>query len=196
MARGIPHRTIPLYTIRLTPKGSGLEGDRFDEITRQWGTAGVSRRTILRLLAGSVLGTLAVLGPGLREAAAVGLVSDPCSKDTDCFEGSVCRGPRRGQKRCRCRYGRVDCGDGKCWILATSERNCGTCGNPCSRGQLCCNSTCREDCPTGQVLNDATCECQVCSPSGVRCGRTGNPPCCSGLCKKKRGTRKQFCASV
>ena len=33
----------------------------------------------------------------------------------------------------------------------------------------------------------------ACLENGERCGREGDDQCCSGLCKRKRGTNKKFC---
>ena len=37
---------------------------------------------------------------------------------------------------------------------------------------------------------------QECSPDGTRCGRATDPECCSGWCKRKRGSRKKFCRAA
>ena len=34
---------------------------------------------------------------------------------------------------------------------------------------------------------------QSCAVNGTRCGRATDPECCSGWCKRKRGTNKKFC---
>jgi hypothetical protein len=76
---------------------------------------------------------------GRAHAAATtcGLVGDVCDGNGDCCPGSVCRTPAGGgPTRCRCRYRRSECA-GKCWVLETSERNCGVCGNRCPAGISC-----------------------------------------------------------
>ncbi|HEX5498680.1 MAG TPA: Ig-like domain-containing protein [Thermomicrobiales bacterium] len=75
-------------------------------------------------------------------ATKCGLVGDACAGNGDCCPGSVCRTPAGGgPTRCRCRYRRSECG-GKCWVLDTSERNCGACGNRCPAGVTCQNGQC------------------------------------------------------
>jgi hypothetical protein len=44
---------------------------------------------------------------------------------------------------------------------------------------------------TGLVARDVA--GQTCLANGTRCGRAGDLPCCSGWCKRKRGTTKKFC---
>jgi len=36
----------------------------------------------------------------------------------------------------------------------------------------------------------------ACAVNGIRCGRAGDRPCCSGRCVRKRGTHKRFCRRV
>jgi hypothetical protein len=43
---------------------------------------------------------------------------------------------------------------------------------------------------TGLVSEEAR---AACSGPGKRCGRSGDRLCCSGICKRKRGSRKKFC---
>src|SRR4051794_9188679 len=40
---------------------------------------------------------------------------------------------------------------------------------------------------------DGTLAASACGKNAARCGRPGDPPCCSGLCKRKRGTHKLTC---
>jgi hypothetical protein len=44
---------------------------------------------------------------------------------------------------------------------------------------------------TGLVARDVV--AQDCAANGTHCGRAGDLPCCSGWCKRKRGTSKRFC---
>ena len=47
---------------------------------------------------------------------------------------------------------------------------------------------------TGLVTRDVV--GQGCLANGSRCGRASDPACCSGLCKRKRGSRKKSCRST
>ena len=44
---------------------------------------------------------------------------------------------------------------------------------------------------TGLLARDGV--AATCSPDGTRCGGSTSVTCCSGLCKKKRGSHKKFC---
>jgi hypothetical protein len=44
---------------------------------------------------------------------------------------------------------------------------------------------------TGLLIRDVA--AASCSPDGTRCGGSTGVTCCSGFCKRKRGTHKQFC---
>ncbi len=96
-------------------KEEPVDGHRFDAITRAVATGGTSRRSLLKLMAGSATaGLLALVGVGAAEAA-------------------PCRSPN------------ARCGKGKnsiCTDLSSDEANCGACGNACGTGQMCCNGTC------------------------------------------------------
>ena len=43
---------------------------------------------------------------------------------------------------------------------------------------------------TGLLTRDVA---AACSPDGTRCGGSTGVTCCSGFCKRKRGTHKRFC---
>ncbi len=36
----------------------------------------------------------------------------------------------------------------------------------------------------------------ACATNGTRCGRARDAPCCSGICKRRRGTHKRFCRAA
>jgi hypothetical protein len=47
---------------------------------------------------------------------------------------------------------------------------------------------------TGLVVADGA--AQQCLATGNRCGRADDPECCSGWCKRNRGSRKKFCRAA
>ena len=47
---------------------------------------------------------------------------------------------------------------------------------------------------TGLVVKDVAAE--ECLAAGARCGRATDPPCCSGWCKRKHGSRKKVCKAA
>ena len=54
-----------------------------------------------------------------------------------------------------CLLGLSDCDEAGCVDLSSDELNCGSCGNACSGGMQCLDSTCR--CPGGTVDCGGTC---------------------------------------
>ena len=147
----------------------------------------------------------------MRAAATTcGLVGTACAASEECCPGSVCRAPAGGgPNRCRCRYRRTEC-NGKCWVLTTSERNCGACGNrcpagvtcengrcggsctkdgDCGTGERCCGGTCHTTCGTGTCVDFAT-DRNHCGACGNACG--AGRACCGGSCRDACPAGKAF----
>jgi hypothetical protein len=65
----------------------------------------------------------------------------------------------------------TDC-NGACRYLMTDNKNCGTCGNSCSRINSCKTGNC--SCSNGNCVSDNNCEGVVC--------QDGETVCCNGRC--------------
>lgn len=80
---------------------------------------------------------------------------------------------------CQCVTGSSLCtgagfgGTPACVFLNSSSQNCGTCGNICTGGSLCCNGTCVDVLSPSSTAN--------CGRCGATC--TGTQVCCQGFCR-------------
>ncbi len=131
-----------------------MNGHRFDDLTRSFGAAATSRRTLLRTVA---VGAIAALLPvtqrdvvaqatcdaPLRECGGtcVNPSSDPvhCGAcGTACGEGESCQaGACSGATPCD------GCGVADvCTDFATNDEHCGTCGNACPADRACRGGQC------------------------------------------------------
>lgn len=164
-----------------------MDGRRFDAIARE-AAAGATRRSVLKLLIGGVLGGLA--GVRARDAGAVCIpFGVRCAGGTQCCTGNCV------DNKCACRTGLTRCGD-SCLNLLTNERNCGACGASCAAGRTCCNGRCADTnnnpnhcgacgrrCPTG-----VTCVNGACSSSGTACAVATDCPDDGNPCTVRRCT--------
>ncbi len=162
-----------------------MDHQRFDELTRSLAT-GASRRTTLKLLAGSALG--GVLGLlGLEEAAAAcRLAGQRCDAAHSCCKGGKCAAD--GHCKCKQSAGFFACdGPGtRCVNINTSENHCGACGNACGENEICLDGDCTPMCEDGLqngLETDIDCGGPLCLPcaNGQRC--TENADCTSDLCE-------------
>lgn len=152
-----------------------MDGHRFDEISRV--LASLSRRRMLRGLAGGVLAALPA-GLGIEQAAArCGRVGEGCRKRRDCCRGEVCR-----RRRCTCEAEEDACG-GKCCA------DCFLDSDPAK--EFCCPAA--KVCPTAEFgeiccYPDEACRGDVCCCDGcqgtVVCRGTCCPAyaCCGDGC--------------
>jgi sugar lactone lactonase YvrE len=124
---------------------------------------------------------------GLGALFAVGLSAS--------FQAEITQAKRKKHKK-PCKAPRERCG-GKCLAIQNDDRNCGACGNRCSRTEICRNGQCEVilppvDCPVGeccednQICNgDGRCrdgQCQplpTCLPVDGRAGPEDPVQCCS-----------------
>ena len=146
-----------------------MERTRFDTLAVALGT-GLSRRTVIRALAGAAAG--AVMVPGAVRGAGTCTPPGPrnfCNADSECCSTALCR-----NGACTCPAGTRPCGatcapaDRDCGCLAAGQRrcggrcvdrlrdpqNCGACGNVCRPGQTCSQGKC---CPKGTVNCNGSC---------------------------------------
>ena len=148
-----------------------MDAHRFDRLAVAL-AATPSRRRVLRLLAGSALGSL--LGARARGEAAgqagCGLVGAGCTVNDDCCRGARCN----ARNRCACRAGAgfsacPVAGGERCFRLQTDRDHCGACGNACADGELCCGGACVDPATDGEHCGG----CDRFCPSA---------PCCEGAC--------------
>ncbi len=155
----------------------------FDELTKGLASGSVSRRKVLRMMGGALVGGLLASIPGV--ALAQGKPA-PCPSGKKCGRNCcphasfVCS---RG--KCACPTGTTSCG-GQCvdpTIFQTDPSNCGSCGNVCAGGKTCQAGGCA--CPAGQtdcggVCRDLATDELNCGICGSACG-TGQS-CVGGQC--------------
>jgi hypothetical protein len=135
-----------------------MDGSRFDCVAKSWAN-GISRRTILRGLAASVIGLVAA--PAARSEAAITCYAagQACNFDVECCVGTCTFGV------CRCPAGKVNCNglcrdtcNVICRDLKSDSNNCGFCGNTCRKGSHCANGKC---CGQGEVNCGGVCVPQI-----------------------------------
>ncbi len=200
-------------------EGTGVDGERFDEIARAAATG--SRRRLLKALAAGVLaGPAALLG---REEAAAG-----------CPRGKKrCRGRCIAKDRCcggcpKCHH----CDGGRCvpnpvplcdpeqcqQAFCDVAANDWTCESTCGEGDVCCNGHCEPACtngcdpdpgqaclcekpPAGKTYCSAEHTCVDGQTDPNHCGSCGNAcaegePCVDGQCKATCPSGETPCGDV
>jgi len=154
------------------PLGKGAQVSKettnrsFDELARALASDSLSRRKVLRLMGGALLGAALGSVPGVAWAD-----DDRCSEgQTRC--GDRCVNLKTNERHCgscsnRCRSTQTCC-KGRCVNLQKNERHCGRCGHRCEEGQECVGGVCQGGCPIGTT------------PCGTQCCQTGET-CLQGL---------------
>jgi Stigma-specific protein, Stig1 len=148
-----------------------VDGQRFDDLARSLAN-GISRRGLLKVIAGAAASAVFVRWPTGRAAGQDSGVSCPLRLGQSCTDASGC-----GGDACPT----YDCCGGVCVDLATDPANCGTCGTTCDTGN-CVENTC---CPAGAILCgdacvDPTADTNNCGGCGVVC--PPGQPCLAGVC--------------
>jgi hypothetical protein len=151
----------------------------FDELAKGLANSKLSRRGMLRMLGGALLGGTLASIPGVAWAAKSGCASGVTCKGKCCPVGATCTKGARGG--CTCPTGQTAC-SGQCVSLTTNQ-NCGSCGNACSGGKTCQGGACA--CPQGQTDCGGVCVFAACGG-----GSTFNPNSCRCECEPGR----QYCA--
>ncbi|MCA9575820.1 MAG: MopE-related protein [Polyangiales bacterium] len=122
-----------------------------------------------------------------RNADHCGMCGAECDAGQACCQGG-CRAP--SSPLCQgcptdCSANGESCCMGSCVDTQTDEQSCGSCGNACDPGELCCGGTCVPD----DAANCGTC--------GNSCG--SGSLCCDGACVANNelncGSCGNFCAS-
>jgi hypothetical protein len=151
----------------------------FDELAKGLANGKLSRRGMLRMLGGALLGGTLASIPGVAWAAKPGCASGVTCKGKCCPVGATCTKGAGGG--CTCPTGQTACG-GQCVSLTTNQ-NCGSCGNACSEGKTCQGGTCA--CLQGQT--DCEGVCRNLLTDTANCGICGNAcatgaSCVNGQC--------------
>jgi hypothetical protein len=146
-----------------------MDGSRFDELTKRM-SGGLSRRAMLRGLAGGLLGAAGLAAANTGAEAKKG--GSGGGGGNSCPDGGIsCRGQCLTSAQ-----------------LATDSRNCGACGARCSSCEICSGSACvsnGDPCCGVRCSGGDTCQGGVCVPppciprcQGQECGDDG----CGGTC--------------
>ena len=154
----------------------GMDGRKFDDYTKALAT-GVSRRQVIKGLAGGALGAAvaAVFGSRSDADAACRRIRHPCEGTQECCTGLVCvEAAFEGKSERCCPPGQVACGTGCC-----AAGQCCQQGNQevCLASGQCCTAA---NCPAStDPCKVATCTNGVCGFGNASNGTTcnDNNPC-------------------
>ncbi len=161
-----------------------MDSSRFDDVVRAWGCG--TRRSMLRLVAGTATGALVLGQLGIDDASAGCVAPGKKCKSKNGDKKKCCGGAKCQGKKCKCPEGAIACG-----------KNCCKPGQIC-QGDTCVNGTlepgdhCDPDepfaCETGNCQcipfeDDQICTCrqETCFGFGVPCENTVQ--CCTGGCE-------------
>lgn len=173
---------------------------RLDVIARGL-ASGMSRREALRTGGAAFLGAMAIT-PFDAWAAVTGRCPHHrvhCN-GTCCPPGEVCIPPthKHGRHRCGCPHHLERCG-GKCTDTRTNPRHCGSCGHPCSAGEVCSHGQCASQCPAGETACSGACvtlasDPQHCGSCGQTCG--AGEVCSQGRCASQCPAGQTACGGA
>jgi hypothetical protein len=163
----------------------------FDELAKGLANGKLSRRGMLGMLGGALLGGALASIPGVARAAKPGCASGVTCKGKCCPVGATCAKGAGGG--CTCPTGQTVC-SGQCVSLTTNQ-NCGSCGNACSGGKTCQSGACA--CPQGQTACGGV--CRDLATDVANCGQCGNAcaqgaSCVGGQCACPSGL--ELCAGT
>ncbi len=163
----------------------------FDELAKGLANGKLSRRGMLGMLGGALLGGALASIPGVAWAAKPGCASGVTCKGKCCPVGATCAKGAGGG--CTCPTGQTVC-SGQCVSLTTNQ-NCGSCGNACSGGKTCQSGACA--CPQGQTACGGV--CRDLATDVANCGQCGNAcaqgaSCVGGQCACPSGL--ELCAGT
>ena len=165
-----------------------MEDLRFDALARSCGSG--TRRSVLRLLAGTGVGALVLGRLGIEDAAAACVAPGRKCKtkkgpNKKCCGGAKCKGGR-----CKCKNGGVGCGKGCCEpgqiCLDGKPQEC--VNGPLQPGEICdpekqlgCDSG---KCVCVTVGEQTACTCRevACKGFATECAETSE--CCQGFCSE------------
>jgi hypothetical protein len=165
-------------------KETQVDHSRFDDVVKS--LSGGTRRSLLRLMAGTAAGALVIGSLGLEEAAAACVKpGKKCDKKDKCCGGAKCKGGK-----CKCTNGGATCGKACCAPGQICEDAASsTCANgPLQPGDFCdpdqpleCQSG---ECECVTIGENTACECrqQGCFGQGIECTKTSQ--CCKGFCSE------------
>jgi hypothetical protein len=170
-------------------KETQLESSRFDDVVRTWGCS--SRRSVLRLVAGTAVGTLLLGQLGIDDADAKCVAPGNKCKGKDGKKKKCCGGAKCQGGKCRCKNGGVGCGKACCAPGQLCQQ-----GNPltCVNGPLEPGDICDPDAPLGcqsgkcvcvtvGEITACTCREEIClGLNNEECSNTAD--CCQGFCSE------------
>ena len=188
-----------------------MDGQRFDALARAL-SKGVSRRAVWRGLLGTGVGSLfAASVQSARAQVGCGTSGEQCPPGTTCVDSQCCDNQNNccvtnfstcsGVAPC-CGAPDFDCCDGVCTTLLFDRANCGSCGNGCAQGQVCCNGSCCDGmcCGGGTVcvppLDPNNCETcgDVCGPC-ESCQAVFGGQICATTCTEFENCEEGDCVS-
>jgi hypothetical protein len=141
-------------------RGDGVNGNRFDSLSRALARRHSRRTTVRHLALASIVGSLASVGS----------------------HAFVLAFPAR-QAECPPTYPWLDC-DGFCVNIETDPNHCGNCGVACYPGESCSAGSCTQCggtlAPCGESCVDLQSDHDNCGGCGVLCQNWEN--CVAGLC--------------
>jgi hypothetical protein len=170
-----------------------MDPSRFDTLAKT-----LSRRPVLRLLAGLSLSGILSAVTGASATAGIRLGGTPCTEDRQCLTGK-CAG-RKGHQKCTCttklpfcKQPKKECREATCdtarqrCVIRNKMGSCTSDNNPCT-GDVCDNGTCahppNEDlttCGGGLSCSGGVCgEEPGCLFTFHVCAKASD--CCSGSC--------------
>jgi hypothetical protein len=161
-----------------------MESSRFDDVVRSWGCG--TRRSMLRLVAGTAAGALVLGQLGIDDAAAKCVAPGKKCKSKNGKKKKCCGGAKCQGKRCKCPGEAIACGKNCCKPGQICQ------GDTCVNGSLEPGDLCDPDapfaCETGNcqcisdgIITQCTCRQEACFGFGVPCENTSE--CCTGGCE-------------
>jgi Stigma-specific protein, Stig1 len=161
----------------------------FDELAKELASGSLSRRKVLRLMGGVLVGSALASIPGIAWAK-------PKPIGAKCKDNRHCASGRCVDGVCGCPSDSTPCGasccdspedlccNGVCTNIVFDRNNCGACGNQCAEGEDCCGGRCV---PLNTTENCGCCGCgcleaEICVNGSCQCPEPGQTVCANVCC--------------
>jgi hypothetical protein len=161
----------------------------FDELAKELASGSLSRRKVLRLMGGVLVGSALASIPGIAWAKPKP-IGAKCKDNLKCASGLCVDGV------CGCPSDSTPCGasccdspedlccNGVCTNVVFDRNNCGACGNRCAEGEDCCGGRCV---PLNTTENCGCCGCgcleaEICVNGSCQCPEPGQSVCANVCC--------------